>query len=645
MSYNSGLLASMALFRQLYNDESNILKVIEYFIIDVIKDKNLTSFTLPIITDYVNSEYYFDIPEAIFKRCLKNLKRQLLISQNVNNYLVKDELKSQVTPNLESMSSEIQKDHRFIFDSLFAFIESNLNGHLNEDEKPEIIKAFMDYFLNENHRNNYSDFVSAYIITLKSNMDYISKLNTIKEGIIIFSGIRYGIEDDSISRLNSLLTLFLDHEILFSLNNYNGEIYFRLASEIVKYLKEINSKTLAKKGKAFIELRYLEETRKAIKKFFSAAEYAMRSDKSIEPDVIAMRYILDDCSSPADINLKEIAFFKKLSDMGILVEEPFEYYSSENMQYNAISTDLCKKISDDLNIDEKDQAFEIVNQISIRRKFHKSKNLFDSRFVLLTETGTKLRIARNENLLDSNFVPLTINTDYFVTNAWLLLNKGLGSSEHPTTFNVLTKAQITLASRLSRSVGEGFDYLKKQFDKGLISKEVATENIIQLRNQPILPEQIIEENVLDVIEGISNSEIIAKQDMFDRINIELRKAKNENESLIIENEKINRETQIEISKIKESNENLKFQLDETLRKVEVINEKERKIVEAKLRRNRKLKKASLLVLLLLAFLIYIYLSITYKFIASFFGIVGTLFTIIPGIYTLVSFVREYSSAK
>jgi hypothetical protein len=640
MIYNTGLLASMALFRQLYDDDSNILKVIEYFIIDVIKDKGISNFTLPVIADYVNQEYLFDIPEAIFRRCLKNLKKQSLITQFENNYIVMDKLKTQRQPNLESMTIEIQRDHNFIIESLFNFIESHLKRDIQDNEKPEIIKTFIDYFVNENGKSKYSDYVNAFIISLKGNIEYISKLSSIKEGIIIYSGIRFGIEDDSISRLNKTLTIFLDQEILFSLNNYNGEIYSRLSLEIVKYANEINAKTLQKKGKSFIELRFLEETRKLIKNFFSAAEYALRSDKFIEPDVVAMRYILNDCLTPSDINLKEIAFFKKLEDFGIIVEEKYPYYSKENIQYNSISTELCEKIGMDLGIDPTDTSFEIVNLISIRRMNHRSNNLFESKCILLTETGSKLRIARNESLLDSNFVPLTINTDYFVTNAWLLLNKGLGSNQHPTTFNVLTKAQITLSSRLSKSVREGYDDLKKKFDSGIISKEIATEAIIQLRNQPILPEQISEENVLDVIEGISNSEIITKQEMFDRLNIELRNKNKENELLLEERDNSRIKAQIEIENMNNYSKSLQQQLNDAVEKLKEISEKNR-LIEAEnfFRKNRRrniLKFSSLVIL----FSMLTWLSYTNVLVSGLISNIASLISILLGINYLVSLFKE-----
>lgn len=376
MNGNSGFLASMAVFRQLYNDRSNIFRVVENFIVDTIRDEKLAAFTLPDITYRINNYYSFDIPESIYKRSLKSLVRSKLLNLSNNTYNLIGNIKDFNSPNIDEIANDVKKDHKFIIESLYAFIESKTGKNLNSDDQKEVLKSFVDYFTNDSSKSMYTDYIGGFIISIKSNAEYLAKLNTIKEGIIIYSGISYGIEDNSISKLSNKLTIFLDQEILFSLCGLNGEIYQNLALEIVKFSNEINNKTLKDKGKSFIELRFLEETRKSVKNFFTATEHILRNDTVIDPDAIAMRNILENCTTPADVKQKEIVFFNRLEDYGIFVEDEIDYFSQENMKYNSISSELCKSIGSELNIKADDISFEILNMISIRRKSCVSQNLY-----------------------------------------------------------------------------------------------------------------------------------------------------------------------------------------------------------------------------------------------------------------------------
>lgn len=638
MNGNSGFLASMAVFRQLYNDRSNIFRVVENFIVDTIRDEKLAAFTLPDITYRINNYYSFDIPESIYKRSLKSLVRSKLLNLSNNTYNLIGNIKDFNSPNVDEIANDVKKDHKFIIESLYAFIESKTGKNLNSDDQKEVLKSFVDYFTNDSSKSMYTDYIGGFIISIKSNAEYLAKLNTIKEGIIIYSGISYGIEDNSISKLSNKLTIFLDQEILFSLCGLNGEIYRNLALEIVKFSNEINIKTLKDKGKSFIELRFLEETRKSVKNFFTATEHILRNDTVIDPDAIAMRNILENCTTPADVKQKEIGFFNRLEDFGIFVEDEIDYYSQENMKYNSISTELCKSIGSELNIKEDDISFEILNMISIRRKSCVSQNLFDARYILLTETSNRLKIARSVLFNKTDGFPITINTDLFVTHAWLILNKGFSSNEHPTSFDIVTKAQVTLATRMTKNIREQFDILKIEYQNGKMSREFVTQNIIQLRNHAILPEQISDINLDVYFDGISNLEVLTTKEILDRKDIEIKKAKKDIEKLA------NEKKVLEINAIKELNSKDSEILDLTS-KLEEYLENEKKREENRLSRKRKLKKLLVFLTLVVIFTFFLYLSITSKFVSDIFGYIATFFSLIAGVYSFISFIKEFSSKK
>lgn len=444
-----------------------------------------------------------------------------------------------------------------------------------------------------------------------------------------------------------MLTIFLDQEILFSISGFNGDIYSNIASDIIKFANEINNKTLRARGKAFIELRFLEETRRSVKNFFSATEHSLRNNTVLDPDAIAMRIILENCESPADVKQKEINFFKGLEDLGIFVEDEIEYYSAENMIYNSISAELCQAISKDLNIKEDDIAFEVLNMISIRRKANMSQSLFESKYVLLTENSNRHRIARSELISSSKNFPLTINTDLFVIHAWLMLNKGFSLNEHPASFDVVLKAQITLSSRLSKNVRYDYDKLKIAFDNGEMSREEATQNIVHLRNLAVLPEQISENNLNDIFEGISNSEIASAKEIMDRKDIEIKKAKEELVRLSKVTNEYEKRAEIKINSQEEKILELSSKLDEVSRKL-LENDHAKKVEESN--KTRKKKKRELIIQVIAVVILsgviayFIVTNSLVNYMAASFGVIVTLFIGVTSIFKLIStYYKKYSN--
>lgn len=81
------LLASLAVFRELYNSEKDVYGIISVFLADIIKNENLYSFNLSEITAKLNSVFEFEIPEAVVRTSLGRLS---FLEKQQGVYLVTD---------------------------------------------------------------------------------------------------------------------------------------------------------------------------------------------------------------------------------------------------------------------------------------------------------------------------------------------------------------------------------------------------------------------------------------------------------------------------------------------------------------------------------------------------------------------------
>lgn len=70
------LLASAALFRQLHENKKDIYDVLAQFLCSTIVIHQLWEFDVTKCSQELNSDYGFDIPEAVVKSCLKTDSRK-----------------------------------------------------------------------------------------------------------------------------------------------------------------------------------------------------------------------------------------------------------------------------------------------------------------------------------------------------------------------------------------------------------------------------------------------------------------------------------------------------------------------------------------------------------------------------------------
>lgn len=504
------LLASLAVFRELYDKETDIWKIIASFINDLIISKNLKTFTITEISILFNETYEFNIPSSVIKSSLSKLS---YLSKNFNSYVVNstDIISTSV---LEEIST-IENSHKDIFEGLSKYVESKLEKTITEIEEKKLHHNFCNYLLDENNGDEYLEYISSFIVENEENIDFQNKINIIREGVILHSGLKYTNEFTDFNDFGNWrkeLVIFLDTEIIFHLAGYNGEVYKNIATDFLTFTKEINSKSRDKK---LIKLLYFPEAKAEIEGFFAKARHILERNESLNPRVTAMVDILKDVNSQADLVSKKADLYTFLYRNGI---EEFtniiDVTLNENFEYNIISQEVVKEVNRSLGIDNCESILEIFNKISILRKNNTEENFENVRYILLSGNSKMLKAAFNTCIFERFRIPLATNLNFIINRFWFKLNKGFSNKDFPTSFNIITKSQIILSKILNDNIGIKYDELQIKFKNGDITKDQAINRIKDLRISSKKPEEIrseIAKDVLDFITVDSLEDYIEKQ--------------------------------------------------------------------------------------------------------------------------------------
>ena len=85
-----------------------------------------------------------------------------------------------------------------------------------------------------------SKYISAFVIKNQGNAAFTNGLNLIKEGVILYQGIKFTADINELGKWNSELTIFLSTEHLFNALGFNGILYQQIFDDFDKLVSEIN---------------------------------------------------------------------------------------------------------------------------------------------------------------------------------------------------------------------------------------------------------------------------------------------------------------------------------------------------------------------------------------------------------------------
>lgn len=490
----NALLASYATFKELYDSRkyASPYQILKEFIQFIILDKSLFSFTIIEIQDNLRKEFGFNPPVAVINTAIKKVPN---VTRNNQLYRV-DFSKLKSNSSFQSYRKNAECNSKYLLDSLERFISQkqvNITIDINN-----LKQEFIAFLLDDNVNPSYYSLISEYILLNENNEGIKNVLSEIREGIILYSGLNYNVSE--YGSLHSKLTLYIDTEIVFDIAGLNGELYKVLCEDFLDLVNTANKK------EKLISLKLFPEVKDEIDDYYKCAERIVdgKGGNSFQP---AMKSIISGCKSVSDIQDKLTDLYRMLQlQYGITIENKTNYLNGEDLQYNLEGAVLSDYPSADPNNFE---GYQYCSHINVIRKGDKTQDFFESKCMFVTNTKRVLDISaglRDLQKKENNepwFCDYAVSLSKITNLLWYKLNRGFGSHEFPKNLDTVIKARLILAGYISQEISSTYLNIQKKYKNGELSEAQAANRIIALRQKPILPEDINEDNI---DEGLAFSE-------------------------------------------------------------------------------------------------------------------------------------------
>ncbi|TAL73630.1 MAG: hypothetical protein EPN88_04310, partial [Bacteroidetes bacterium] len=512
------LLASVALFSDMYNNEKykGIPEVLAEYIKGAIVYENKYCLTSNELNFLLQKIFGFRIPESVIRYTIKHQLKNLYETKGGAYYF--DTKVSEGFDKLENDYNKISETQSKIFYDLTIYIKTQMEQSQKQIQL-DIDKLFEDfnkYLLSDGASEQYSKFISAFVIANQYNDDFVKCLNSIKEGIILYQGIKYTPDLNDLGKWSTELTIFLNTELLFSALGYNGIIFQEIFNDFYSLVREINSRSLNKDKKKLIDLRYFEETSEEINKFFQTAELIKMGKARLDPLKPAMKKITDECKNPSEVKTMSIHFFSELKKMGISIYE-CRVDITKLPKYNVEDSELIKSLKKQTEssgriFDEKECSnyLRVFTKINSLRK-GLSKGPFENiKYILASENNFVRYLAHNNKVkFQDDDIPFAKDFDYIIAKFWFKLKKGFSEKNTlPKSFDVVIRAKLIISSLLTNSLTEEYEKIVIQIKNGSLTKEEAIERSFVLRDKQIKPEDLTPENISYSLELIIDDDYL-----------------------------------------------------------------------------------------------------------------------------------------
>lgn len=565
---NSKLLSSVALFSELYNNsKEDIFEIIGEFIIGVCIHNSKYTFTVTELKLSMDKNYGFDIPEAVLKTVLNNRLSNKLSRQGTSYFL--DSLNITKEERIKYDFDNITSEQEELFNSLIQFIEDKKKDKLNSQEIQKVESNFYEFLLDNGFSETYSNYISAFIILNEGNSKFYQILSNIKEGLILYEGIKYSPDLNELGTWKNKMTIYLGTEYLFNSQGLNGLLFHQIFNDFFNLVREINIKG-SSSGKT-IELKYFSETKEEINRFFATAEYIKSGKSSLRVSKPAMVNIVTNANDVSEIALRKALFFQNLSSLGIN-EDPYECSVDELKSYNLQDQHTLQELErisneNNRNFNEEDTLLliNIFTKINSLRIGNSNFSFEKCRFLYLSENSLARFLGHN-NLLKVTEGDFTYckEMDFLTTKFWFYLNKGLGgrSIEMPKSLDLINKAKIIISSHLQNSVSKKYDdFTKKVKNKELTEEQIKLINL-ELKSKIAYPEKIAVDVIDNSLEFLENDNYL--DNAFEEMLLKDLKLKEQEEKIKTFEEKEKRE--LEKKKLEESEKLERFEHEALLKR-------------------------------------------------------------------------------
>lgn len=500
------LLASVALFRKLYDNERDSYDVLADFIRAAINITSLWRFTVDECSKALKDNFGFKIPTAVLKSCLKRrLKDELELSHGYYGITAKFE-------KSETLEDEIrlaQEEQEHIILELIDFVSDSKERPLSFNDENTLRDDFRQFFLGGAKPGTYHVDIGKFILSKSRDSVFTKKLNHLEEGLILYQGIEYSPDIGTINSWRSDYSIYLDTEILFWANGYDGVLFESLFKEFIELVKEVNSKA---SNKAKIHIKYFPETKQEVDSIFSAAEHLFKERRYTDPSRTAMQHLLSDCKSRSDIIAKRGIFYSLLDRFNITQEADIDYYNPPI--FNCESRETLDALASEFTevTDEKiANTLKVFTKINYLRGGVSNRGLEHSKAILVSGKNLSRNLAWHPKVMQTEgSIPFSTDLDYLTERFWFKLGKGFGgNTKSLVSFDVVARAQIILSTQVSSKVSGEFKELIRRVETGKMQTNDANFIIADLKNKTIKPEDLNAESIGNLSEFLDVDSIEA----------------------------------------------------------------------------------------------------------------------------------------
>ena len=382
---------------------------------------------------------------------------------------------------------------------LEKYLSEKIKRELNETEKKELFDGLCGFLIGDKVDYQFQKHISSFILE-KSKDEIIKKqLDDISEGLIIYTGITSELDPSKVGSWKYEMNLYLDMEILFHIVGYNGDFFKKQADDFLSLIREINKK------EKIIKLFYFDKVKREVEHFFNSAEDIV-AGKTISNGTVAMSFVTNGKSNTSEIITEKAKFYSKLTNLDISCDETNYFDNEENNKY-CVQGDFEPMLS----------------MINMLRKGDSNKPIQNIKYLLITGTRTTLgqayslikpeteveQVKNDSDDTEEKYTQKTLakSLEDITKLFWFALNKNFGHSYKLTSFDVVHKAKVVLASILNGKIKDNYSKLNKDFLKGDLTKEAVANCIDELRRKTRLPEQIDAEDVDFVLNLIESADI------------------------------------------------------------------------------------------------------------------------------------------
>ncbi len=507
MNTNNDLNSALALFRSLFKaQKGDIYTIIDRFILVGVKSKGLMSFSNEEIAKLLKEMFNLDIPFSVIQRCI--VSNQEVFRYSRGKYVVNNPMDEEIDRIIEEMT-EIEAYKASVISELAAFLVKK-GLELSDEDKVELGNQFFDFVIDKDHsqESDYKLYITRFIIEKEKDDRFQRFLNSIREGMVIYKGIRYS-ESPNDASWECTTDFFLDQEYLFSAYGMNGAFYEKYFFEFYNLVDEINKASKLRGGRDRIRLFYFTETKSDIESYFEQAIRIRRMLERYNYPQVAMDSILNSCKEDVDIEHYKSDFYRKLKRLHI------EEYSEEidlrrNQEYLFENEEFEKEKDKRYTLEqlpEVNDYVKIADYINILREGKRCLPLEKSRYIFLSDGNLSNDLSRFIREFYSEKKPIVITRmGNFTELMWFKLKKGVVDTNSTVTINVINKAKTVVSGLLH-------DNLKKQYDAVLaLDEDENTKRAYyaDLRSKRYSPDEINGDTIAEDIAFIEDPNYLEK---------------------------------------------------------------------------------------------------------------------------------------